>query len=100
MAFVIECAVVARTKVRLIAGNLMIVGDRFGAELHPAIHKSLRAYELPFHGKVEVPELLLRPEELVLRLISLQRCPPNDSLLDPPGVFRITLPAIERAVEE
>ena len=67
-ALVVKRTVVAGPEVSLITRHLMRVRDALRAELHTAIHKTLRALQLPLQIQLEVRELPRRREKIVFRL--------------------------------
>ncbi len=92
---VIQMPRVTRADVRLIADHLIRrLADALAAELHPAVHKTLRARELVLEAQDEVPVLLRRRQKLILR-IPLHGAAENDTLLDAPRLLRVALPARE-----
>src|SRR5436309_1527422 len=79
----------------------MMIGDAFGAKLHPGVGLRPLAEQLELHLQLEVAERLRRAEELVARHHLLQRAADDAAVLDAPGVLRVALPAGQRlAVEQ
>jgi len=99
-ALVVETALVGVADVGLVADHLVVVGNADGAELNAGI-EVLTAVDLVFEAELEVAERAVGGEELILRC-GLRRAARHDrAILDPPGGFRVAVPAREgRAVEE
>ena len=99
-ALVVKAALVGVADVGLVADHLVVVGNADGAELNAGI-EVLAAVDLVFEAELEVAERAVCGEELIPRRGRRGAARDDRAILDPPGGFRVAVPAGEgRAVEE
>ena len=70
-----------------------MLGDSLAAELHAGVDLPLRAGELEFEAQFEVPVLLRRREEFVVRDFFRERSADQRAVFDAPGFFCVAFPA-------
>ena len=63
--------------------------------MHPGIDLPVAAQQLEFQPQLEVPKLLLRGEEFVVRDFLRERAADERAVRNPPRLRGVTLPSVE-----